>query len=37
MQITKYDKRFLIMWAVFLTLAGIGALLDWLGVGGGGE
>ena len=33
MQINKYDKRFLIMWAVLLTLAGLGALLKWLGVG----
>ncbi len=32
MQVTKYDKRFLIMWAVFLTLAGLGWLLKSLGL-----
>lgn len=32
MQINKYDKRFLIMWAVALSFAALGALLKWLGV-----
>ena len=33
MQINNSDKRILILWAVILTLAGVGTLMKWLGIG----